>query len=120
MINENAWLTLRKDLEDGLDTKVAQLNMLQNVDDRAKELFSNGKILELFNEKIKEELSIKILSIMIDQPDTSTKRSWHVDNLAPASFKAFIYLTDVTKNTNILFQLSQNLTGGDLDDGLLQ
>ena len=105
MINENAWLTLRKDLEDGLDTKVAQLNMLQNVDDRAKELFSNGKVLELFNKKIKEELAIRSLSIMIDQPDTSTKRSWHVDNLAPASFKAFIYLTDVTKNTNSPFSV---------------
>jgi len=105
MINENAWLTLRKDSQEGLDTKVAQLNMLQNVDARAKELFSDGKILELFNQKIKEELSIRSLSIMIDQPDTSTKRSWHVDNLAPASFKAFIYLTDVTKNTNSPFSV---------------
>ena len=100
MINENAWLTLRKDADDGLDTKVAQLNMLQNVDEKAKELFTNGKVLDLFNQRIKEELSIRSLSIMIDQPDTSTKRSWHVDNLAPASFKAVIYLTDVTKNTN--------------------
>jgi len=28
MINDNAWLTLRKDADDGLNTKVAQLNML--------------------------------------------------------------------------------------------
>lgn len=105
MINENAWLTLRKDADDGLDTKVAQLNMLQNVDEKAKELFTNGKVLDLFNQRIKEELSIRSLSIMIDQPDTSTKRSWHVDNLAPASFKAFIYLTDVTKNTNSPFSV---------------
>ena len=105
MINENAWLTLRKDHDHGQDTKVSQLNMLQNVDDKAKELFSNGKILELFSKRIKEELSIRSLSIMVDQPDTSTKRSWHVDNLAPASFKAFIYLTDVTKNTNSPFSV---------------
>jgi len=87
MINENAWLTLRKDSGEGLDTKVSQLNMLQNVDEKAMGLFSNGKILDLFNKRIKEELSIRSLSIMIDKPDTSTKRSWHVDNLAPASFK---------------------------------
>jgi|TARA_B100001093_G_scaffold147855_1_gene140566 hypothetical protein len=105
MINDNAWLTLRKDADDGLDTKVAQLNMLQNVDEKAKDLFINGKVLDLFNKRIKEELSIRSLSIMIDQPDTSTKRSWHVDNLAPASFKAFIYLTDVTKNTNSPFSV---------------
>lgn len=105
MINDNAWLTLRKDAKDGLDTKVAQLNMLQNVDEKAKELFSNGEILNLFSKRIKEELSIRSLSIMVDQPDTSTKRSWHVDNLAPASFKAFIYLTDVTKNTNSPFSV---------------
>ena len=79
--------------------------MLQNVDEKAKELFTNGKVLDLFNQRIKEELSIRSLSIMIDQPDTSTKRSWHVDNLAPASFKAFIYLTDVTKNTNSPFSV---------------
>ena len=73
--------------------------------------FSNGKILELFNEKIKEELAIVFINC--DRPaGTSTKRSWHVDNLAPASFKAFIYLTDVTKNTNSPFQLSQNLWVG--------
>ena len=105
MINDNAWLTLRKDADDGLDTKVAQLNMLQNVDEKAKDLFSNGDVLNLFSKRIKEELSIRSLSIMVDQPDTSTKRSWHVDNLAPASFKAFIYLTDVTKNTNSPFSV---------------
>ena len=105
MINENAWLTLRKDAEDGLDTKVAQLNMLQNVDKKANELFSNNKILDIFSERIKEDLAIRSLSIMIDKPDTSTKRSWHVDNLAPASFKAFVYLTDVTKNTNSPFSV---------------
>tara|TARA_B100000035_G_scaffold308902_1_gene314256 strand:- start:5395 stop:6171 length:777 start_codon:yes stop_codon:yes gene_type:complete len=105
MINDNAWLTLRKDAADGLDTKVAQLNMLQNVDKKAKDLFTNGEVLGLFSKRIKEELSIRSLSIMIDQPDTSTKRSWHVDNLAPASFKAFIYLTDVTKNTNSPFSV---------------
>jgi len=105
MINDHAWLTLRKDADDGLDTKVAQLNMLQNVDEKAKDLFTNGKVLDLFSKRIKEELSIRSLSIMIDQPDTSTKRSWHVDNLAPASFKAFIYLTDVTKNTNSPFSV---------------
>tara|TARA_B100000282_G_C31634673_1_gene445525 strand:- start:132 stop:908 length:777 start_codon:yes stop_codon:yes gene_type:complete len=105
MINDNAWLTLRKDADDGLDTKVAQLNMLQNVDEKAKDLFTNGDVLDLFSKRIKEELAIRSLSIMVDQPDTSTKRSWHVDNLAPASFKAFIYLTDVTKNTNSPFSV---------------
>jgi len=105
MINDNAWLTLRKDADDGLDTKVAQLNMLQNVDEKAKDLFNNGDVLDLFSKRIKEELAIRSLSIMVDQPDTSTKRSWHVDNLAPASFKAFIYLTDVTKNTNSPFSV---------------
>ena len=61
--------------------------MLQNVDEKAKELFSNGEILNLFSKRIKEELSIRSLSIMVDQPDTSTKRSWHVDNLAQLHLK---------------------------------
>jgi len=105
MINEAAWLTLRKESSDGLDTKVAQLNMLQNVDPKAKELFNDGRVISLFSDKTHEELTIRSLSIMIDEPDTSTKRSWHVDNLAPASYKAFIYLTDVTKDTNSPFSV---------------
>ena len=105
MINDSAWLTLRKEAGDGLDTKVAQFNMLQNVDPQAKELFDDGRIISLFEERTNEELSIRSLSIMVDEPDTSTKRSWHVDNLAPASYKAFIYLTDVTKDTNSPFSV---------------
>ena len=105
MINESAWLTLRREGDDGLDTKVSQLNMLQNVDKKAESLFNDGRVLSLFKERINEKLSIRSLSIMVDEPDTSTKRSWHVDNLAPASFKAFIYLTDVTKDTNSPFSV---------------
>jgi len=105
MINDSAWLTLRKDANDGLDTKVAQFNMLQNADAQARELFHDGRIISLFKERTNEELVIRSLSIMVDEPDTSTKRSWHVDNLAPASYKAFIYLTDVTKDTNSPFSV---------------
>ena len=105
MINESAWLTLRKDSSDGLDTKVAQLNMLQNVDSKAAELFQDDRVISLFTDRTNEELTIRSLSIMVDKPDTSTKRSWHVDNLAPASYKAFIYLTDVTKDTNSPFSV---------------
>ena len=63
MINDNAWLTLRKDADDGLDTKVAQLNMLQNVDEKAKDLFNNGEVLNLFSKFVSIPCPVPSLSI---------------------------------------------------------
>ena len=73
---------------------------LQNLDEKANELYSSKKIEKLFLNRINEDLFIRSISIQIDKPDTSTKRSWHVDNTAPASYKAFVYLTDVLHENN--------------------
>lgn len=100
MIGENAWFVNRSDNYDNQDSKVSQLMNLQNIDEKANELYLSNKIEKLFKDRINEKLYIRSISIQIDKPDTSTKRSWHVDNTAPASYKAFIYLTDVLNPNN--------------------
>lgn len=100
MIGENAWFVNRSEKYDNQDSKVSQLMNVQNLDEKAEKLFFSKKIEKLFHDRIKEDLFIRSISIQIDKPDTSTKRSWHVDNTAPASYKAFIYLTDVLNNNN--------------------
>ena len=100
MIGENAWFVNRSEKYDNQDSKVSQLMNIQNLDEKAKKLFFSKEIETLFHNRIKEDLFIRSISIQIDKPDTSTKRSWHVDNTAPASYKAFIYLTDVLNDNN--------------------
>ncbi len=107
MIGDNAWFVNRSEKYENQDSKVSQLMNLQNLDDKANELFSSKKIEKLFLDRINEDLYIRSISIQIDKPDTSTKRSWHVDNTAPASYKAFIYLTDVLNENNGAYTVIQ-------------
>ena len=87
MLGENSWLYVRANNDEGRDTKVKQF-----VDSR--------KILNLFERKLGKKLVMRNCSMMVDEPDTETKRSFHSDNNPPASFKAFIYLTDVLSEKN--------------------
>ncbi len=107
MIGDNAWFVNRSEKYENQDSKVSQLMNLQNLDDKANELFSSKKVEKLFLDRINEDLYIRSISIQIDKPDTSTKRSWHVDNTAPASYKAFIYLTDVLNENNGAYTVIQ-------------
>jgi hypothetical protein len=100
MLGENSWLYVRANNDEGRDTKVKQFFGFDELNDDLKQFVDSRKILNLFERKLGKKLVMRNCSMMVDEPDTETKRSFHSDNNPPASFKAFIYLTDVLSEKN--------------------
>ena len=91
---------VRANNDEGRDTKVKQFFGFDELNVDLKKFIDSGKILNIFESKLGKKLVIRNCSMMVDEPDTETKRSFHSDNNPPASFKAFIYLTDVLSEKN--------------------
>lgn len=88
---------LRRGMQRDVDTRVSQVMNAQDLDDGLRDLFGSGEIESLFEQRLGEPVVLESLTLQIDGSDTRTKRGLHVDRLTPPSFKAFVYLTDVTQ-----------------------
>ncbi len=95
MLGENSWINVRAEAEDGRDSKVKNIFNFDELAPELNDLIKKGKLTEAFEEQLQTKMVLKTCSLQIDDPDTRTKRSWHVDTNPPPTFKAFIYLTDV-------------------------
>lgn len=94
-IDDAAYFVKRSDGRSGLDLHVSQLMNAQGISDILFTLFTSGRIESVFNSRLKRPIRLRSLTIQEDQPDTSTKRGFHVDHLTPPTYKMFVYLTDV-------------------------
>jgi hypothetical protein len=79
----------------GRDQGVTQLMHAQDVDDDLRRLHDSGRIEAIFADRLGEPFVLESTTIQLDDPDTTTKRGFHVDRVTPPTFKLFIYLTDV-------------------------
>lgn len=104
-LGPNSWLNARGNKGDGRDTKVRQFFGFNYLNKELNEIVESGKITKAFEKKLGRKLVLRNCSMMVDEPDTKTKRSFHSDNNPPPSFKAFIYLTDVLEEKNGPFSL---------------
>ena len=99
-LGPDSWFYVRGNKGDGRDTKVRQFFGFDNLNSNLKKIIDARTVTNLFEEKLGKKLVLRNCSMMVDEPDTETKRSFHSDNNPPASFKAFVYLTDVLNETN--------------------
>lgn len=77
-----------------VDTKVTRLVNLQDIDEGLSSLMPS--IEAMFTQRLGEPVRMRSVTIQVDDPDTDTKRGWHVDVVAHEIFKAFVYLNDVS------------------------
>jgi hypothetical protein len=59
------------------------------------EFYSSGQIERLFEARLGEKMRLQSVTLQVDDPDTQTKRGFHIDSSSPPNYKAFIYLNDV-------------------------
>ena len=95
MITEDVWINVRAEAEDGRDSKVKNIFNFNKLSPELDEIINSGVLSKEFEKHLGEKVVLKTCSLQIDEPDTRTKRSWHVDTNPPPTFKAFVYLTDV-------------------------
>ncbi len=95
MINDNVWINVRAEADDGKDSKVKNIFNFNLLNEKLDSIINSNLLTEKLEEQLGDKVVLKTCSLQIDEPDTRTKRSWHVDRNPPPTFKAFIYLTDV-------------------------
>ena len=99
MISDNVWINVRAEAADGKDSKVKNIFNFNLLNDRLDDLINSNILTEQLEQHLGDKVFLKTCSLQIDEPDTRTKRSWHVDRNPPPTFKAFIYLTDVNSES---------------------
>ena len=99
-LGPNSWFYVRGNKGDGRDTKVRQFFGFEHLNENLKKIVDEQAVTNLFEAKLGKKLVLRNCSMMVDEPDTETKRSFHSDNNPPPSFKAFVYLTDVKEEKN--------------------
>ena len=104
-LGPQSWFYVRGNKGDGRDTKVRQFFGFNHLNDKLNEIVESETVTKTFEEKLGKKLVLRNCSMMVDEPDTETKRSFHSDNNPPPSFKAFVYLTDVLEEENGPFSL---------------
>ena len=95
MIADNVWINVRAEAADGKDSKVKNIFNFNLLNKKLDNLINSNVLTEKLEAQLGDKVILKTCSLQIDEPDTRTKRSWHVDRNPPPTFKAFIYLTDV-------------------------
>ena len=92
MIDDNVWINVRAEASDGKDSKVKNIFNFNLLNKKLDDLINSNVLTEKLEEQLGDKVILKTCSLQIDEPDTRTKRSWHVDRNPPPTFKAFIYL----------------------------
>lgn len=98
-ISEDAYFLKRGTTRTHVDTKVSQVMNAHLLEPTLAKMAADRVFEVLFEKRLDIAISLETISIQIDEPDTRTKRGFHVDRLSPPSFKAFVYLTDVIDPT---------------------
>lgn len=78
-----------------VDREVRQFFGVEGLHPRLGELDAAGTLRALAEERVGVPLVQRAFSLQVDDPDTVSKRGWHVDDLFPHTYKVFVYLTDV-------------------------
>ena len=95
MLSENVWINVRAEAADGKDSKVKNIFNFNLLNSKLDQIINSDVLTKELENYLGDKVILKTCSLQIDEPDTRTKRSWHVDRNPPPTFKAFIYLTDV-------------------------
>ena len=95
MLTENVWINVRAEAADGKDSKVKNIFNFNLLNSKLEQIINSDVLTKELENYLGDKVILKTCSLQIDEPDTRTKRSWHVDRNPPPTFKAFIYLTDV-------------------------
>lgn len=95
-ISEDAYF-IRRGEAHNIDSRVMQIMNAQTVNATLRDMANDRSFEELFEERLGFSVELESITVQVDDPDCDTKRGLHVDRLAPSSFKAFVYLTDVNR-----------------------
>ena len=95
MLSDSVWINVRAEAADGKDSKVKNIFNFNLLNPKLDEFIKSDILSDKLEQYLGKKVILKTCSLQIDEPDTRTKRSWHVDRNPPPTFKAFIYLTDV-------------------------
>jgi ectoine hydroxylase-related dioxygenase (phytanoyl-CoA dioxygenase family) len=99
IINDTAYLIRREEMSSSFkvyDKKTWQIFNVQDIDDSVAELCRSGRIEELFRKRTGWPVNLQSCTIQVSSPEAMARQPWHVDEYSPPSFKAFVYLTDVS------------------------
>jgi hypothetical protein len=94
IIRDNCYYS-RRDARSAVDSKVAQIFNLHEIDGPLGALYASGRIERLFEARLAEKMRLQSITLQIDDKDTLTKRGYHIDSSSPPNYKAFVYLNDV-------------------------
>jgi hypothetical protein len=95
LLGPDTWVVRRVYDVKGKDTRVQQVMNAHLLNPELADLAHQRLFEKEIEARLGWPLRLDSLTVQIDDPDTETKRGWHVDRYAPPTFKAFLYLTDV-------------------------
>ena len=82
------------------DLNVRQVLNVDRLDPGVSALIPSERIDAAMRAFTGRDVRLGSMTLQVDWPDTETKRGLHVDSHWPVTFKAFLYLTDVTEPAN--------------------
>lgn len=98
VVSGGCYTWVRSEAAHGRNSQVRELLNVEEIDEPLARMADDGVFQDLFAQRLGEPVELIGLSIQRDGVDTTTKRDFHVDQLYPPSFKAFVYLTDVEQD----------------------
>ncbi|MFT3837812.1 MAG: hypothetical protein QM723_12540 [Myxococcaceae bacterium] len=94
-INQDCYLSVRKEKGMQIDVNVRQVMNLHAYDPAVKALFDSGKLEQMFVERLGEPVKLESITLQVDDVDTEKKRGYHLDSAWPPRLKVFTYLSPV-------------------------
>lgn len=95
MLAENAWVVSTDPSQARYDHRLTRMMNAHHLNPLLARLAQERRFEELFEAQLGRRVLLRTVSIQVDEPDTVSKRGWHVDTYTPPTLKAFVYLTDV-------------------------